>query len=239
MKNKILFFVGILMPNFLLLSLGLQAQNEITFGNQTWTVRNLNVDTFRNGDRIKEVKTKEEWVKLYDSKQPAWCYYDFDNTNESKYGKLYNWYAINDPRGLAPKGWHIPNSRDWDSLIQYFKNSPFSKTVKSKFFDRSKNWRRPKVVYEKDWELNTKDKNNNFWLAQLGGCMYYRNDVTSISEIRFVDKGVEAKWWVLDDDLIGIQADKKRNWIRPGKYGISDLGKNDHSGAYSVRIVKD
>jgi uncharacterized protein (TIGR02145 family) len=77
---------------------------------------NLNVSKFRNGDPIPEVKTKEEWNKALQSKQSAWCYYDNDPSNGAKYGKLYNWWAVNDPRGLAPEGWHIPSVNEFGVL---------------------------------------------------------------------------------------------------------------------------
>ena len=89
----------------------------ITIGKQVWMTKNLNVDKFRNGDPIPEVKNKDEWEKAGKNKQPAWCYYNNDVSNGVKYGKLYNWYAVNDPRGLAPKGWHIPNDTEWITLV--------------------------------------------------------------------------------------------------------------------------
>jgi uncharacterized protein (TIGR02145 family) len=92
---------------------------EVTDGNQEWMTENLNVDKFRNGDPIPEAKTDEEWEKAGDNREPAWCYYDNDPANGEKYGKLYNWYAVNDPRGLAPEGWHIPSDEQWDVLISY------------------------------------------------------------------------------------------------------------------------
>jgi uncharacterized protein (TIGR02145 family) len=84
----------------------------IKIGSQTWMAENLNADRFRNGEPVTEAKTSEEWLKG----EPAWCYYENDPKNGSKYGKLYNWYAITDPRGLAPQGWHIPASADWETL---------------------------------------------------------------------------------------------------------------------------
>ncbi len=80
---------------------------------QTWMSENLNVSNFRNGDVILEAKTKEEWELAGYKKQPAWCYYENDPKNGAKYGKLYNWYAVNDPRGLAPAGWHVPSEAEW------------------------------------------------------------------------------------------------------------------------------
>ncbi len=90
----------------------------VVIGTQTWMVENLNVDRFRNGDLIPEVKSNEEWIKAGKEGKPAWCYYNNDPANGSKYGKLYNWYAISDSRGLAPKGYHIPSKEDWDTLFK-------------------------------------------------------------------------------------------------------------------------
>lgn len=91
----------------------------ITIGTQVWMTKNLDVSTFRNGDPIPEAKTKDEWIKAGENKQPAWCYYDNDPKNGAKYGKLYNWYAVNDPRGLAPAGYHIPSNAEWTVLTDF------------------------------------------------------------------------------------------------------------------------
>ncbi len=91
----------------------------ITIGKQVWMTHNLNVRTFRNGDTIPQAKTDEEWEKADKNKQPAWCYNENIATNGIKYGKLYNWYAVNDPRGLAPIGYHIPTNDEWTILINY------------------------------------------------------------------------------------------------------------------------
>lgn len=91
----------------------------VTIGWQEWSTKNLNVTNFRNGDPIQQVKTLDEWIKATGNDQPAWCYYDFNPDNGPKYGKLYNFYAVIDPRGLAPKGWRIPNTYDWLALRDY------------------------------------------------------------------------------------------------------------------------
>lgn len=83
---------------------------------QVWDKKNLNISKFRNGDVIPEVKTKEEWASAGKNKQPAWCYYDNNPDNGLIYGKLYNWFAVNDPRGLSPMGWHIPTDAEWMQL---------------------------------------------------------------------------------------------------------------------------
>lgn len=93
--------------------------DEVTIGNQVWMTANLNVDTFRNGDPIPRAKTAEEWKRAGQQQQPAWSYYENDPSNGDRIGKLYNWYAVNDPRGLCPAGWHIPANEEWTQLTDY------------------------------------------------------------------------------------------------------------------------
>lgn len=88
----------------------------VVIGMQEWTKTNLNVSKYRNGDIIPEVKDFKKWSTLTTG---AWCYYDNDPVNGSIYGKLYNWYAVNDPRGLAPDGYHIPSENEWKYLQNY------------------------------------------------------------------------------------------------------------------------
>src|SRR5450759_5281193 len=91
----------------------------VRIGTQAWAVANLNIITFRNGDSIPEAKTSKDWVTAGESGKPAWCYYNNNPANGLKYGKLYNWYAVNDPRELAPVGWTLSNADDWAMLINY------------------------------------------------------------------------------------------------------------------------
>jgi len=90
---------------------------EVVIGNQTWMSENLNVITFNNGDTIPEAQTLKEWGAALAKREPAWCYFNNDKSNDSTYGKIYNYYAIRDPRGLAPKNWKIPSSDDWEVLF--------------------------------------------------------------------------------------------------------------------------
>jgi uncharacterized protein (TIGR02145 family) len=114
------------------------AFKSVKIGTQVWMTENLNVSSFRNGDPIPQAKTEEEWEKAGENEQPAWCYYDNDPANGTKYGKLYNWYAVNDPRGLAPKGWHVPTDAEWTLLTDYLGVHAGSK-MKSKSGWKEKN----------------------------------------------------------------------------------------------------
>jgi uncharacterized protein (TIGR02145 family) len=83
--------------------------SEVTIGKQIWMASNLNTAKFRNGDSIQEVKTIYDFQKADAKKEPAFC-----KINSESFA--YNWYAINDPRGFAPKGWHIPSDNEWTQL---------------------------------------------------------------------------------------------------------------------------
>ena len=119
MKKISIILSAVVMTAMTLSSCGEGASTEVTIGNQVWMVENLNVDKFRNGDPIPHAETNEEWRKAGENGQPAWCYYDNNPANGAKYGKLYNWYAVNDPRGLAPEGWKIPSDEDWTLLTNH------------------------------------------------------------------------------------------------------------------------
>jgi len=82
---------------------------------QTWTTKNLDVSRYKNGDTIPHVTDATQWANLTTG---AWCWYNNDSANGAIYGKLYNWYAVNDSRGLAPEGWHVPSDAEWNILVK-------------------------------------------------------------------------------------------------------------------------
>jgi uncharacterized protein (TIGR02145 family) len=92
---------------------------QVKLGNQIWMLENLSVIEFRNGDSIRQARTKAEWLEAGENCEPVWCFYRSDAKGDRTPGLLYNWYAVNDPRCLAPKGWRIPNSDDFKELISF------------------------------------------------------------------------------------------------------------------------
>jgi len=88
---------------------------EVQIGTQIWMTKNLNVSRYRNGDPIPQVTNMQNW----DYPTGAWCYLGFNASNGVRYGKLYNGYAVNDPRGLAPVGYHIPSKAEWEVLVNF------------------------------------------------------------------------------------------------------------------------
>lgn len=89
----------------------------VQIGSQFWTKENLAVESFRDGTPITECSSSEQWQQLSLDNKPAWCYYKFDASNEEEYGKLYNWYVVSSSRQVAPVGFRVPTTSDWDSLI--------------------------------------------------------------------------------------------------------------------------
>lgn len=84
-----------------------------TFGTKTWMVENLKASRYRNGDSISNLTIDSLWSA---TKQGALCNYNNDPANGLKYGKLYNWWAVNDLRNIAPVGWHVATDDDWKAL---------------------------------------------------------------------------------------------------------------------------
>ena len=109
---------------FLITSFSFQSKTSseiasIKIGTQIWTTQNLDVTTFRNGDKIPEIESPTEFYQAGLKGKAAWCYYNGDAVNGKKYGRLYNWYAVHDSRGLAPQGWHLPTDKEWIILTDY------------------------------------------------------------------------------------------------------------------------
>lgn len=88
----------------------------IGIGGQIWMAENLKVNRYRNGESIPSVTDYSTWQGLTFG---ANCSYNNDPSNKNTYGLMYNWFAVSDPRGLAPDGWHVPSDDEWDVLINW------------------------------------------------------------------------------------------------------------------------
>ena len=88
----------------------------VKIGEQWWMMENLKVTHYRSGDPIPNVTNIPEWISLTTG---AYCNYDYDEGNVETYGRLYNWYAVNDRRNIAPAGWHVASWDEWIELINY------------------------------------------------------------------------------------------------------------------------
>lgn len=88
----------------------------ITIGKQIWMAENLRVTRYRNGDVIPNITDTTTWIA---GTTGAYCNYNNDTSNVNSYGRLYNWYAINDNRKIAPEGWHIPTDEEITTLVAW------------------------------------------------------------------------------------------------------------------------
>jgi uncharacterized protein (TIGR02145 family) len=183
----------------------------VQIGAQFWMSKNLAVSFFSNGDPIPEARTDEDWNMAGVNHKPAWCYYGNKKVNGRKYGKLYNWYAVQDSRGLAPKGWHIPSDSEWDILVESIKgDSSAGVFLKSKFGWRNSGNGLNSVGFR---ALPAGNRNNNgfFNMSMLSG------------------------WWSSTD------SDSLNAWYRGLYYTNNEIEKNLQSKpfGFSVRCVKD
>ncbi len=101
--------------------------STVVLGNgQEWMTKNLRNSNYANGDAIPNVQDAASWSSLSTG---AWAHYNNDAQYEEPYGKLYNWYTVNDSRGICPEGWHVPSATDFDALIQYAGGVEYAATM--------------------------------------------------------------------------------------------------------------
>ena len=183
---------------------------EIKIGEQTWDAANLQVTHFKNGDLIPQAKTPEAWEKAGSSKKPAWCYYHNDSTNNDKYGKLYNWFAVNDKRGLAPIGWHIASDSEWAKLINYLGGEAIAGT---------------KIKSNHGWNEKGNGTNSTGFTALPGGYRF-RNGI-------FNAEGYFGSWWTSTEYFTFSSWFYSLRYDDDGIYR-SNFGKED---GYAVRCL--
>ncbi|MDD2889614.1 MAG: fibrobacter succinogenes major paralogous domain-containing protein [bacterium] len=188
------------------------AYKTIKIGNQEWMSENLNVEHYRNGDLIPQVQDADEWAKLTTG---AWCYYENNSENGKTYGKLYNWYAVNDSRGLAPAGWHVPSDSEWTILTNYLGGDSLA-GGKMKASDTTY-WKSP----------NTGSTNESGFSALPGGCRG--------SSGKFYDMGNYAFWWST------AEVNAENAWNRHLSYISADVSRYYGSKicGYTIRCVKN
>jgi uncharacterized protein (TIGR02145 family) len=188
---------------------------EVTIGTQEWTVCNLDVTTYSNGDTIPEVTDATTWDNLTTG---AWCYYDNDPLNGPTYGKLYNGYAVNDPRGLAPIGYHIPTDAEWTTLANTVNALVPIGNVGGKMKETGLcHWDSP----------NTDATNLSGFTALPGGC---RGDFGL-----FVHLGANGDWWSRTNNGVGLNYIRYLNSFN----GVLNSGSYTPNYGFSVRLIQD
>ncbi len=181
-------------------------------GTQKWMRQNLDVAYYRNGDPIPYVSDPTAWAALTTG---AWCYYNNDPANGAIYGKLYNWYAVNDSRGLAPTGWHIPTDAEWTTLTTTLGGETVAGgKMKSVGITR---WNTP----------NTGADNSTGFSALPGGIRAFNGQFGNI--------GTVGIFWS------SSSANSSDAWYRGVVYNVTDFVTylDWKTTAFSVRCVRD
>lgn len=188
----------------------------IIIGEQMWMAKNLSVTTFQNGDVIPQIISREEWETAGIEGKPAYCYYNNNAENKVDFGILYNWFAITDPRGLAPIGWRIPVKADWERLIKYLGGADKAgEKMKS-----TNGW------LQVDPTKNGNGSNESGFNAFPSGTRNFIGD--------FHNKGLSCAWWCLnssniENDLFYFIV-SERNTIDNGIFDVEE--------GLSVRCIK-
>lgn len=188
------------------------SEQTVTICSQRWMLKNLDISTYRNGDPIPYVPDPTAWASLTSG---AWCYYNNDPSSNATYGKLYNWYAVNDPRGLAPYDRHIPTDAEWATLSTCLGGYAIAGGKMKEA--GTAHWASP----------NTAATNSSGFTALPGG---YRN-----TDGTFAGVGTNGRWWSASEDT------EELSWYRSLFYSNNDIYRslgNKHIGL-SVRCIRD
>ena len=202
----------------------------VRIGNQVWTVENLRTTQYNDNTPIFHAIDSATWAN---DTTGAYCYYNNTTDADSieKFGALYNWHAVNTGK-LAPAGWHVPDSLEWDTLQNYLIANGYNwdSTTTGNKIAKS-------LSAKADWPLSTiagaignnLAKNNSSGFTALPGGFRLNNG-------NFNDLGSYSHWWSASE-YDASQAYRRFLWY----YDRVDLGRwtNIKSCGFSVRLVRD
>lgn len=186
--------------------------NTVVIGTQEWMAENLRTTKYCNGDPIPNVTDETQWVDLTIG---AWARYDNDNQNENLYGKLYNWFAVDDEKNICPCGWHVPSNTEWTVLTNYLggENVAGGK-IKS---TGTQYW----------WTPNGDATNVSGFTGLPGGLRHYTG--------LFYEVGAQGFWWSSTEDRTDDAWYRYLDRLDGSVY----VGITDKVFGMSVRCIRD
>lgn len=187
--------------------------HSVKIGTQIWMDQNLNTTRYRNGDLIPNVTDLKTWQNL---KTGAYCDYKNLEVMSVMYGRLYNWYAANDSRNIAPIGWHVATVADWITLETYLGLTTSVNKIKE---TGNSHWINPQ----------TNATNETGFTALPGGGL--------VSLSGFYSIGLFCGWWPSTDEYNSYDYARSR-FIDNTTISIGYSNEDKHDGL-SVRCVKD
>jgi uncharacterized protein (TIGR02145 family) len=198
-----------------------------------WSVENLKLKHFKNGDPIPKATTKQDWITAFEQGRPAYCFYNNDSTLGEQFGYIYNWFALADPRGLAPEGTRVANQFDWDTLFMFTNSRLDPKTGVEPINTAMKSLTSDRLRSTQGWS-NARESFNMFNFNVLSGG--YR-----LSDGTFSGLGAVTGIWVRDTDSYGKTS---KSWASTSPYLLfrgdspdaMELTENKRNGFY-VRVI--
>lgn len=188
----------------------------LTLGDQVWMAENLRVTHYSNGDAIPNVIDAIAYEALTTG---AYSWYDNDQSIYSLYGALYNWYAVNDSRGLCPDGWHVPDDTEWSTLLNHLGGT---ETAAGKMKSNSDLWDSP----------NSEATNTSGFSGLPGGARDQNGNFSTI--------GISGHWWTSTEASDGFAWTYHINHAPPENYGLTVRRISNYTRAgFSVRCLKD
>lgn len=184
----------------------------VKIGNQIWMAENLRVSRYRNGDLIPNVKNNGDWEKL---ETGGWCNNDNNPAYDAEYGKLYNWFAVDDVRGLAPEGWHVPSDVELTILVNYLGGET---VAGGKLKEKGTiHWNSPNVGATNETYFNALPGGNRF------------------KDGEYYEVGEDGSWWTCTND------DTYNAWyfILTNEYCDEDRNSSSKQQGLSVRCIKN
>lgn len=197
---------------------------SVHIGNQAWTSENVNITHFQNGDIIPEAKSEDDWINAAQNHEPVWSYYNFDKKYENTYGRMYNWYALTDQRGFAPKGWRVPTLEDWTILINYCGGEEMAAN-------------KLKIVGTELWENTNDSVKNVYGFSAAPGGYYEAYEINGFWGI-----GRTGAWWTSnvspenDGNAIAVFMSIKTDYTSGSEVSTNQERK---SSGFSIRLILD
>jgi uncharacterized protein (TIGR02145 family) len=196
--------------------------HTVTIGNQLWMVENLRTTHYRNGDPIPDIKEIDAWSSLNTG---AYCDYNNDTTFSNHYGKLYNWYVINDKRNICPKGWHIPTDEEWHILISFLDSAS---KIDNSIVESKRAGGMLKENGISHWcKPNTGATNESGFTGLPGGTRIYNGYYSIVSKFGY--------YWTSTEDGSDLAWFRALDYDYPGVLRFEGFKKN----GFSIRCIKD
>ncbi|MFH1252060.1 MAG: fibrobacter succinogenes major paralogous domain-containing protein [bacterium] len=196
----------------------------VKIGDQWWMAENLKVTHYKNSYDIPNTTNWDAWYNLTTG---AYCSYDNDAANAETYGHLYNWYAVNEPRGLAPKGWHVPADAEWKQLEMYLGMSQSQADAEEGWRGTNEGGKMKEAEYTHWLSPNTGATNESGFSALPGGYRESGGGCDLMGSIAFFWSSSEG-----NDYYAGAR------YLSNSNSGVYRYDEYKHCG-FSVRCVRD